>query len=177
MVYYLHIVLYNEQQVKKGGENMARIDVSDPKTLKAAVEKYLGDYQGPAVCALQLWYQGLGGQGVPNPAEMAAIENAIAGTSGWESIGDIRDERFGVQKTFKCTIDRKREMGAKKIMVQHIYKKEGFYKEPDGTVLRVATSEAWNLRCFEVKNGKQIGPMIKIHPESDRAKALVEVSP
>ena len=156
---------------------MAKIDVSDPKTLKAAVEKYLGDYQGTLICGLQLWYQGLGGQGVPNPAIMAAINNAIANTPGWEDIGDVRDERFGVQKTFKCTIARKRETGPKKIMIQHMFKKEGFYKEPDGTVLRVATSEAWNLRCFEVKDGKQIGRMIKIHPESDRAKALVEVNP
>jgi len=156
---------------------MAKIDVSDPKALKAAVEKYLGEFKGDLIFALQIWYQGLGGQGVPNPAQLAAIQDAIAGNAGWADIGDVRDERFGVQRTFKRTTPLKRDTGAKKIMIQHMFKKEGFYKEPDGTVLRVATSEAWNLRCFEVKNGKQIGPMIKIHPESDRAKALVEVSP
>ena len=66
---------------------------------------------------------------------------------------------------------------ANKIMVQHMFRKEGFYKEPDGTILKIATSEVWNLRCFKVVDGKLVGPMIKIHPESDRAKALVEVNP
>jgi len=64
---------------------------------------------------------------------------------------------------------------ANKMLVQHMFKKEGFYKEPDGKVLKIITSEVWNLRCFEFENGRLIGPMIKIHPESDRAKALVEV--
>ena len=62
---------------------------------------------------------------------------------------------------------------ANKIMVQHMFKKEGLYKEPDGKLLKVVVSEVWNLRCFEIVNGKMVGPMIKIHPESDRAKALV----
>jgi len=60
-------------------------------------------------------------------------------------------------------------------MVQHLFKKDGLYKEPDGTVLKITTSEVWNLRCFKVVDGKLTGSMIKIHPESDRAKALVEV--
>ena len=49
---------------------MAKIDVSDSNALKAAVGKYLDEYQGELVCALQLWYQGLGGQGVPNPGQV-----------------------------------------------------------------------------------------------------------
>ena len=65
---------------------------------------------------------------------------------------------------------------ANKIMVQHMFKKDGLFKEPDGRVLKVVASEVWNLRCFEIVNGKMVGPMIKIHPESDRAKALVPVS-
>ena len=64
---------------------------------------------------------------------------------------------------------------ANKMMVQHLFKKDGLYKTPEGKVLKVAVSEVWNLRCFEIVNGKMTGPMIKIHPESDRAKALVEV--
>ena len=64
---------------------------------------------------------------------------------------------------------------ATKMMVQHLFKKEGLYKTPDGKVLKIITSEVWNLRCFEIADGKMIGPMIKIHPESDLAKSLVEV--
>ena len=65
---------------------------------------------------------------------------------------------------------------ANNIMVQHMFRKEGLYKEPDGKILKVVVSEVWNLRCFEIANGKMVGPMLKIHPESDRAKALVEVT-
>jgi len=80
---------------------MAKIDVSDSKALKAAVEKYLDEFPGALICALQLWYQGLGGQGVPGAAEIAAIQNAIADTPGWTNVGDVRDERFGVQTSYK----------------------------------------------------------------------------
>ena len=66
---------------------------------------------------------------------------------------------------------------ANKIMIQHMFKKDGLYKEPDGKVIKIVAAEVWNLRCFEIANGKMTGPMIKIHPESDRAKALVEVNP
>ena len=80
---------------------MAKIDVSDQKALKAAVEKYLGELPNNLICALQLWYQGLDGQGVPDAADMAAIQDAIAGTPGWSDVGNVRDERYGVQKSYR----------------------------------------------------------------------------
>ena len=152
---------------------MAKTDVSDPKALKEAVRKYLGEFPGDLICALQLWYEGLGGQGVPTPAEMAAIESEIAEMPGFKDVGGVRYEKFGVQKSYKISLAQADVKDRK--MIQHIFKRDGFYKEPDGKVLKVITSELWNLRCFEFSGGKLVGPMIKIHPESDRAKALVEV--
>ena len=152
---------------------MTRIDVSDPKSLRAAVDKYLADFPGELICALQLWYEGLGGQGVPNASEMAAIQDAIAGTSGWADISRIRYEKYGMQQSWKRTSGKPDT--ATKAMIQHSFKRDGLYKEPNGKVLKVITCELWNLRCFEVADGNLTGPMIKIHPESDRAKALVEV--
>ena len=64
---------------------------------------------------------------------------------------------------------------ANKLMVQHKFKLNGFYKTPEGKVLKVVLSEVYNLRCFEMVDGKMVGPMIKIHPESDLANSLVEV--
>jgi hypothetical protein len=64
----------------------------------------------------------------------------------------------------------------KQIMVQHLFKIQGNYKAPDGRVFRVVLSEVYNLRCFEVVNGNLVGPMVKIHPKSDFAKSLVEVT-
>ncbi|MCL2391555.1 MAG: hypothetical protein FWC66_02965 [Oscillospiraceae bacterium] len=150
---------------------MVRCSVADPNALRAAVDRYFSTFTGELICALQLWYEGLGGQGVPGAAEMTAITEAIANTPGWKDMGDMRYEKFGVQKSFKRT--EKLDLHGKK-MIQHMFKREALYKEPDGTVLKIVTSELWNLRCFEVKNGKMTGPMIKIHPDSDRAKALVE---
>ena len=152
---------------------MAKTDVSDPKALKAAVGKYLGEFPGDLICALQLWYEGLGGQGVPNPTEMAAIEGEIGAVPGWKDVGNVRFEKFGVQKSYK--MPKGQSDVADRKMIQHLFKRDGLYKEPDGKVLKIVTSEQWNLRCFEFADGRLTGPMIKIHPESDRAKALVEV--
>ena len=80
---------------------MAKIDVSDTKALKAAVEKYFSEFPGDLICGLQLWYEGLSGQGVPNPAEMATIQDAIANAPGWTEAGDVRYEKYGVQRSYK----------------------------------------------------------------------------
>ena len=64
---------------------------------------------------------------------------------------------------------------ANKMMIQHMFKKDGFYKGSDGKTYKIVVSEVWNLRAFEIANGKMTGPMVKIHPESDLAKSLVEV--
>ena len=80
---------------------MAKIDVSDQKALGAAVEKYLAAFPGDLICTLQLWYEGLGGQGVPNTAEMATVQAALAKASGWKDAGAQRYEKYGVQPSFK----------------------------------------------------------------------------
>ena len=80
---------------------MAKTDVSDPKALRAAVDKYLGEFPGDLICALQLWYEGLGGQGVPTPEEMAAMESALGATPGWKDVGSVRYEKFGAQQSYK----------------------------------------------------------------------------
>jgi hypothetical protein len=61
-------------------------------------------------------------------------------------------------------------------MVQHLFKLNGKYKAPDDKVYKIVLSEVYNLRCFEIDaQGNLFGPMVKIHPESDLAKSLVEV--
>ncbi len=64
---------------------------------------------------------------------------------------------------------------ANNMMIHHMFKPNGFYKTPDGKTLKVVVSEVWNLRCFEMQGDQMVGPMLKIHPESDLAKSLVEV--
>jgi hypothetical protein len=62
------------------------------------------------------------------------------------------------------------------IMVQHLFKLNSLYRAPDGRVFKIVLSEVYNLRCFEVIDGNMVGGMIKIHPTSDFAKTLVEVT-
>jgi len=61
-------------------------------------------------------------------------------------------------------------------MVQHLFKLNGLYRGPDDKVLKIVLSEVYNLRCFEIVDGKMVGPMVKIHPTSDYAKKMVEVA-
>jgi len=63
-----------------------------------------------------------------------------------------------------------------RIMVQHMFKLNGLYKAPDGRIFKIVLSEVYNLRCFEYVDGNLVGPMVKIHPTSDFAKSLVEVT-
>ena len=99
IIYYTYVVYINSRI--QGGENMAKIDVSDLKALEAAAVKYLGDFPGDLICALQFWYEGLDGQGVPNKAEMAALQNTIANAPGWADVGVVRYEKYGMQKSYK----------------------------------------------------------------------------
>ena len=39
----------------------------------------------------------------------------------------------------------------------------------------MAVVEVFDMRCFEYKDGKYIGNMVEIDPNSDYAKAMVEL--
>ena len=65
------------------------------------IESYLAAYPGDMVCAMQVWYEGLGGQGVANPEQTAAMEEVLGSAAGWTDAGDVRYEKFGVQKSFR----------------------------------------------------------------------------
>ena len=80
---------------------MANTLFADPKTLKDGVNKYLKELPADLICALQMWYEGLGGQGVPNAEEMSAMQDAITASSGWKDVGQLRYEKFGLQKSYK----------------------------------------------------------------------------
>jgi len=80
---------------------MVKVDISDAKSLQTAVSKYLDDFPGDLMCALQLWYEGLGGMGTPTTAEMTTLNDALASAEGWTDAGNVRYEKFGVQKSIK----------------------------------------------------------------------------
>jgi hypothetical protein len=162
---------------------MSKISTSNTGELLLAMRKYLDEFPGDTICVLQIWYEGLGGCGVPTPADMEAMTAVLNTLEDWKPIGNVRYEKFGVQNSFKRVkaFDKSKFMGggeehSDKIMVQHLFKVGGLYRAPDDRVFKIVLSEVYNLRCFEVKDGNLVGKMIKIHPTSDFAKSLVEVT-
>ena len=155
---------------------MANSKAKDPKLLAETVEVWLEEFPGDLICARQIWYEGLGGEGVPTPEQIVAIEDAVAALPDWEKAGDVRYEKSGMQYSFKRPqSERRRRSAEEPLMVQHLFKVGGLYQTPDGTVYKIALAEVYNLRCFEVKDGHMTGPMVKIDPLSDLAKSLKEV--
>ncbi|MGD9162949.1 MAG: hypothetical protein PVG39_31375 [Desulfobacteraceae bacterium] len=148
--------------------------IKKDKNYSPAIMEWLDAFPGDVTCVLQVWYEGLGGMGTPAPADIAAIEEALAKADGWEPAGDVRYEKMGVQKSFKRT-NQEITDNKERIMVQHMFKLGSLQKAPDGRIFKVMLSEVYNLRCFEVKDDNLIGRMIKIDPTSDFAKSLVEL--
>lgn len=155
---------------------MRNIDPIDTKALAERVEVWLEEYPGDLICARQLWYEGLEGEGVPEPSLVVALEDMIAALPEWKAVGDVRYEKYGAQYSFQRQQSAQRRKAAEEpLMVQHLFKVGGLYQAPDGKVYKIALAEVYNLRCFEFKDGHMTGPMVKIHPLSDLAKSLKEV--
>ena len=65
------------------------------------IEGYLAAFPGDMTCAVQVWYEGLSGHGVANPEQMAEMEAILGQADGWTDAGDVRYEKFGVQKSYR----------------------------------------------------------------------------
>jgi hypothetical protein len=135
------------------------------------MKRYLDDFPGDVVCPLQVWYEGIGGCGVPGKADMEAMEAVLGSLENWKSVGEVRYEKFGKQPSYARV-----KFAPDRAMVQHVFKLNGMYRGPDGKLLKIVVSEVYNLRCFEIADGNMVGPMIKIHPASDYALQMTEAT-
>jgi len=80
---------------------MARVQTSNEQGLRPAMLNWLSAYPGDTVCALQVWYEGFEGCGVPTPEDIAAIEAVLDSLPDWKNVGKMRYEKFGVQNSYK----------------------------------------------------------------------------
>jgi hypothetical protein len=80
---------------------MPRFSTGDTALLERRITSYLDSFQGDVICPLQIWYEELGGYGVPEPADMAAMTDVLAKQKGWSDVGIVRYEKFGAQKSYK----------------------------------------------------------------------------
>lgn len=80
---------------------MSKIATGDKEKLPGAVAQYLAGFPGDTICARQIWYEGLGGCGVPAPAVMAAVHAIMDSREDWQPAGSVRYEKYGLQASFK----------------------------------------------------------------------------
>ena len=80
---------------------MSTITTSNTGELLIAMRRYLDEFPGDTICALQLWYEGLGGCGVPTSKDMEAMNAVLNTLDNWKAIGNVRYEKFGVQYSYK----------------------------------------------------------------------------
>jgi len=153
---------------------MPRFSTENTEALKSAVEAYLADYIGETVSPIQVWYEAFGGFGTPKPNDTAAIADVIGASGDWEDIGGLRNEKFGVQPSYRKKV-KFEDDPSEPLRIQHKFKLNTLYKTPDGKVLKTVVCEVYNLRLFEIQDGHMTGPMIKINPRSELADNLVEV--
>lgn len=127
-------------------------------------------------CAFRVWYEDFEGCGMPTKPLVEAIEKGIADSGAWEHIGPHRFEKYGVVNSYRNT---NYDNAAKDVngnpMILHKFRAGGKYKGPDGKVWWIPVVELFDMRCFEMKDGVCVGEMTEINPNSDYAKALVEV--
>jgi hypothetical protein len=153
---------------------MPRFPTEKAEALQAAVSTYLAGYIGETVSAIQIWYEGLGGFGAPEPRDTEAITAVVNASASWNDAGSVRHEKFGVQPSWKRAA-KYVDDPAHPLRVQHKFRLNGMYRTPDGRVLKVVVCEVYNLRLFEIRDGHMTGPMIKIDPRSELADSFVEV--
>ncbi len=79
----------------------SKVSTGNSEELKGAMSSWLTEFPGDLICARQIWYEGLGGCGVPNPADMAAMEATLNGLGDWKNVGNVRYEKFGAQNSWK----------------------------------------------------------------------------
>lgn len=127
-------------------------------------------------CPYHVWYEDFEGCGKPS----AAVYNIIAEgmeAAGWENIGTMRYEKFGVvNPSFRNTnYANAAKERAGEPMIQHKFHIGKHYKGPDGRIFWLAVIEVFDMRCFQWQDGKYVGTMVEIDPYSEYAKQMVEV--
>jgi hypothetical protein len=80
---------------------MSKISTGDTEKLPGAVAQYLAQFLGDTICVRQIWYEGLGGSGVPGTAVMAAVHAVMDSLEDWQPAGSVRYEKYGLQYSFK----------------------------------------------------------------------------
>lgn len=127
-------------------------------------------------CAFRIWYEGFEGYGMPTKGVVTAIEQGIADSGCWTNVGIRRFEKYGLVNAYQ---NNNYAQAAKdkdgNTMILHRFKAGAKYQGPDGKIWWIPVVEVFDMRAFEWKDGTYTGTMTVINPDSDYAKAMVEL--
>ena len=127
-------------------------------------------------CAFRVWYEGFEGYGMPTRDVVTAIEKGIVDSGCWTNVGPRRFEKYGVVNAYSNDnyADAPKDKDGNPMML-HKFHAGSKYQGPDGKIYWIPVVELFDMRAFEWKDGKYVGNMVEINPNSDYAKAMVEV--
>ena len=143
----------------------------------AKVADILAKCPSEHTCVYRVWYEGFEGYGRPSTEVTNIINEAIA-AAGWNDIGAMRFEKFGVVKPSFSNpnyANAPKELNGT-TMVLHRFHQGKHYKGPDGKIFWIPVIEVFDMRGFEWKDGKYVGNMVEIDPNSEYAQKMVEVN-
>ena len=158
------------------------VKIVEKPELVDMIKAALKDHPSEHMCAFRVWYENFEGCGMP-PHDVydVIVEVLDSLKEDWENIGPMRFERYGV---IDPSFRNKKYAEAQKVwkaeggdtqMLLHQFHAGRHYQGPDGRVFWIPVIEDFDMRCFERKDGKYVGCMVEINPNSDYARQMVEV--
>lgn len=154
----------------------------DKETLQQKIRDALKDCPSEYMNAFSVWYEDFEGCGMPETdVYNVIVETMRSMTEDWEDVGPYHWELYGtINPSFRnLHFDTAQKVFPAEFgdvpMLLHQFHAGKHYQGPDGRVFWIPVIEDFDMRCFERKDGKYVGSMVEINPNSDYARQMVQI--